>query len=577
MFTDLAWRLAREASLDADGGLEIVRRNDDSNRNADFEDFVNSRLHEELGQASRERIGRRAVTGGGGRAARATWWVVPVREEYELYVELRKDGESRVRSTQFSVSALGENMRLGEVVIEEDSPFGGRAILSVKTEPAGAAVLVGGERAGETPLTRSDLRAGTWTVVLEHPLYETVRLEGLDLKDRRVLKVDRRLSRARGAVTVLLEGEAPGGWVEHGGRRHEVPVTLEGLLSGPVELRLGAPGHREVRVEVEVPKGEVAMVERRLERIRYGTLTGLAEPSDAAVGVEGAGPYRPGMRLPEGTYRLRVSAPGWKPWEGTVVHGRAAPRHEVRLARLPPPADEVEESLGMTREERRLVQDGLVSLGYELVADGLFGSGTREAIRGYQGRKGLSETGYLTAAQAGALRALGEEARQSKRREAERRADDEAFVKAKERNTPASYREYLARREVRRVHPVGTVDGDEPHVAVLLVEDVVARLGGLLVAPQARRLSSTGIGMPCGGREGPASPPGGLAPPCGTWAMRFFNAAGPSSRTSTAAFRPWGASRPTSSCCSSGSGSTSCCTRRARRGRLPRCSRSAAS
>ncbi len=356
------------------------------------------------------------------------------------------------------------------------SPFGGRAILDVRTEPAGARVLVGGELAGETPLIRSDLRAGTWTVVLDHPLHETVSLEGQELADRRVLKVRHRLVRTRGEVTVLVTPAVPGAWVEHGGSRHEVPVTLEGVLSGPVELTLGAPGHQEIRLEVEVPKGDVALVEHRLEPVRYGTLTVSTEPADAQVEVPGAGTYRSGMRLPEGVhrlrvsregyraaelevevsgesslrvelerelfsftvvpipseaevrfldaaeryrpgmelpsgrYRVRVSAEGWRSREETVVHGRAATRRAVRLDRLPPPAEELEAALELTTAKRKLIQHGLASLGIEVgLIDGLFGPRTRESIAAYQRKKGYAATGYLTSAQAGALLELGKE------------------------------------------------------------------------------------------------------------------------------------------------------------------------
>ena len=141
----------------------------------------------------------------------------------------------------------------------------------------------------------------------------------------------------------------------------------------------------------------------------------------------------------------------------------------------PAPADlgpeESEASLGLERPERRLVQQGLASLGFSPgPPDGLFGRRTREAIRRYQGEKGFAETGYLSVDEAQALVAMGKESRQAetepqaeeaRRREAEarrerdrqaeekraeeRRSDDEAFSEAKRLNTSASYRSYLER------------------------------------------------------------------------------------------------------------------------------------
>ena len=527
VFTGLAWEVARDAGLNRADTVKVEREG--SGTGTALGEFVTRSLRREMASAKKRSLGWSGVAGEG-RLFRLVWHISPWgSDSYELSVDLHQEAPGGARyvmggNASIVISSLPKNMRLrdgdggdvpgagraagGAVAGTETgsdasrSPFGGLAILDARTEPAGARVLVGGELAGETPLIRRDLRPGTWTVVLDHPLHETVRLEGQELADRRVLKVRHRLVRGRGEVTVLVAPAAPGAWVEHGGRRHEVPVTLEGLLSGPAELRLGAPGHREVRVEVEVPKGDVAVVERRLEPIRHGTLTVTAVPSDAQVAVEGEGTYRAGMRLPEGVYRLRVSregyraaelevevsgessprveleperysftvvatpteaevrfvdaaeryrpgmdlspgryrvrvsAEGWRAREETVVHGRAPTRRAVRLERLPPPPEEVEAALGLTTAQRKLVQHGLASLDIEVgLIDGLFGPGTREAIRTYQRKKGYAATGYLTSAQAGALLELGEE----------RLADDVAFAEARRLNTPSSYRAYLAR------------------------------------------------------------------------------------------------------------------------------------
>ena len=189
---------------------------------------------------------------------------------------------------------------------------GGDAFLVVETTPPGASVLVGGAKVGETPLERYDLRAGTYAVTLDHPTHETVILENQTLADNQVLRVERSLTRATGKVTVRTRPS--GGWVEHEGARlaDSTPVTLDGLPSGPLVLTLGAADHHPARVEVEVPKGDVALVERALEKIRYGTLTLELEPSDARVTLaDGDGPYRAGMRLAEREYRVRVTRAGY--------------------------------------------------------------------------------------------------------------------------------------------------------------------------------------------------------------------------------------------------------------------------
>ncbi len=71
-------------------------------------------------------------------------------------------------------------------------------------------------------------------------------------------------------------------------------------------------------------------------------------------------------------------------------------------------AEQAERALGLGPAERRRVQMGLRADGfYNGSIDGLFGPGTRRAIRAWQRRAGEAETGFLTAGQ---VRVLSERA-----------------------------------------------------------------------------------------------------------------------------------------------------------------------
>ena len=213
---------------------------------------------------------------------------------------------------------------------------GGRAILRVETTPAGAAVLLGGVGIGETPLERYDLSAGTYAVTLDHPTHETVVLENQDLTERQVLHIQQALRPASGKVTVITRPS--GAWVEHEGKRlsGSTPVTLEGLPSGPLVLTLGAPGHRAVRVEVNVPKGTAALVDRALEEVPHGTLTLELKPADAQVALAGGLPYQAGMRLSEGDHQIRVTREGYQE-VSLVVPVRGDTRLNIVLEPAPQP------------------------------------------------------------------------------------------------------------------------------------------------------------------------------------------------------------------------------------------------
>ncbi len=80
-----------------------------------------------------------------------------------------------------------------------------------------------------------------------------------------------------------------------------------------------------------------------------------------------------------------------------------------QLAALPPqpeadPDEQAELALGLNRSDRKELQAALTALGFDTKGiDGFFGPGTRNAIKGYQARKGAEQTGYLTASLASQL------------------------------------------------------------------------------------------------------------------------------------------------------------------------------
>ncbi len=74
-----------------------------------------------------------------------------------------------------------------------------------------------------------------------------------------------------------------------------------------------------------------------------------------------------------------------------------------------PTPEEVEAVLGLERTERRQIQIGLASLGFDPgPADGLFGQRTREALGKWQSSQGEERTGHLNAEAARVLLAAGE-------------------------------------------------------------------------------------------------------------------------------------------------------------------------
>ena len=151
--------------------------------------------------------------------------------------------------------------------------LGGGGLLVVETTPAGAEVLVDGHPVGKTPLERWDIRAGVREVTLNHPNYETVRLADRKFEDGVALRLAHVLKPRVGRLTVTVTPRQA--WVEVEGKRlaEATPVTLEDLPAGRLQVRLGAPEHHPLALEVEVPSNGLAQLDRALQRIQYRSPT----------------------------------------------------------------------------------------------------------------------------------------------------------------------------------------------------------------------------------------------------------------------------------------------------------------
>ncbi|MDU8942670.1 peptidoglycan-binding domain-containing protein [Ovoidimarina sediminis] len=140
----------------------------------------------------------------------------------------------------------------------------------------------------------------------------------------------------------------------------------------------------------------------------------------------------------------------------TYPNGRFSGEARARLAaveRSPEELAEAEEaSLRLSRDARRSIQRNLSILGFDPRGiDGIFGRGTRSAIRQWQGAQGLQVTGYLTGNQitqiedAATQRSAELEAEAQRRQDEADRADSAYWRETGQGQTEAGLRDYLAR------------------------------------------------------------------------------------------------------------------------------------
>ena len=121
-------------------------------------------------------------------------------------------------------------------------------------------------------------------------------------------------------------------------------------------------------------------------------------------------------------------------------------RDPIRLAEL------AEEGLNLTRNERRAIQRNLTLLEYNTRGvDGIFGPGTRGAIRNWQQDNGFPQTSFLTPSQINRIdgqasrRAAEIEAEEAEARAETERLDREYWEETGAQGDQAGYRAYLER------------------------------------------------------------------------------------------------------------------------------------
>lgn len=109
---------------------------------------------------------------------------------------------------------------------------------------------------------------------------------------------------------------------------------------------------------------------------------------EAAIELNTLGAYRAYLRrYPDGAFAADAQA--------RVRGFEADPEAEARAT---------EDALGLNRSQRQEIQRNLSILEYNTRGiDGIFGNGTRSAIRGWQSARGFEVTGYLTRAQVNTL------------------------------------------------------------------------------------------------------------------------------------------------------------------------------
>lgn len=203
------------------------------------------------------------------------------------------------------------------------------------------------------------------------------------------------------ARQVVDEFLSPGASVGQGVRRISSPAWVTGDTDSSLVLvpqgrgpaaggtGSGTGGLSPIRVEdqLNLTRSERQRIQQHLTLLGYDTR-----------GVDGI--FGPGTRAAIRNWQQAngLEATAYLTAEQLAMIERQATQGSAPPAGASP--SEVEASLSLSAAERSEVQENLTRLGYDTRGTGgVFGSGTRTAIRNWQRANGLEETGYLTAEQ----------------------------------------------------------------------------------------------------------------------------------------------------------------------------------
>jgi peptidoglycan hydrolase-like protein with peptidoglycan-binding domain len=334
-----------------------------------------------------------------------------------------------------------------EMEMKRLAPFGLAALASFAFMAPGAAaaadlaLVIGNQdyqNAPDAVSARADTRAVA-NALAEHGYEVTL---GTDL-DRagmrgRIAEFAARLDRDEAAdrVVVFYSGHT----LTSGGINYLAPVDqgndslIEVMMDGvPLDLVLRLAGQEPGEAVVFIDGAQLsgftakAFAEPGLADIEApdGVLVVSAAAPDRAIARRSTGQsvfgrqvvdrfLAPGVRV--STAARELGSPTWVTGDtdsrlvlmpettGRVRDRVEADTREDPDAAAPDQGAAVEQRLALTKAERQTIQQNLTTLGYDTRGvDGIFGPGTRSALRRWQRANDLRQTGYLTSAQVALL------------------------------------------------------------------------------------------------------------------------------------------------------------------------------
>ena len=208
----------------------------------------------------------------------------------------------------------------------------GSATLHLTSEPDAATAYVNGEPVGQTPVRDYSVRPGATVVRLEHRFHDTA-VRRLSARRSEVLDVHVEFPPVTGSLEVVTNPRGADVLVDGEELDGVTPVTLSPHATGAFEIAVSIHGRESKTRVVEVLPGEHTEASFELERVAMSEIHIARSPRDLELRIDDE-PYKPGMTLPVGVYKLSAQRAGYAPLEKVVKFVDGRNDEAIKLVRL---------------------------------------------------------------------------------------------------------------------------------------------------------------------------------------------------------------------------------------------------
>jgi hypothetical protein len=156
--------------------------------------------------------------------------------------------------------------------------------LNVKTDPDGIEVWLDDKYIGDSPVIDKKLKAGRYSLKLVDPIQHTSSVEEVFIQANEQTVVEKTMKSRFGSLKVNSEPE--GADVSILTSLGKTPLSNDFIIPGKYRIEISHPGCKPTMADVVVPKGEVAAVQKPLEKINVLDTKGLAK---IALGIGAVG------------------------------------------------------------------------------------------------------------------------------------------------------------------------------------------------------------------------------------------------------------------------------------------------